>query len=392
VTTGYYAAVEAQGEWGFDYLKDMAGQDHLAPYVTRKVQDRIEWLNSSWARSGGGHTKRGITAFRCNRLVIDEVDLWDPQNYETANYMVTGTHEHLPERLVASTAYNAYGMMSTLLAESVRRDFTVYRWDIFTVMERCEKCLKHACPLYMWIHPRTEKKEHLCKGRGLRADGFLPREVVVDEFLSTDSETFLVQKLLASPERKALIYPRFSADIHAPGPPPPEVNRYGNIGIGIDWGFDHPMVFSVFSQLPNGKIWGIEEVAERFVTPARELEMAQDLVRKYGDGTVFFAGKDQPKSIAQLVEAGLTVVPNLVEGREDGHRYIRRLLDKSHGPILFLDPERMPVTVHQFQTLHRNEKGKEVLKNNDYADSARYALASNQEMGGTFAAGGAGVY
>lgn len=391
VTTGYYAAVEAQGEWGFDYLKDMAGQDHLASFVSRNVQDRIEWGNGSWARSGGGHTKRGITAFRCNRLVIDEVDLWDPSNYETANYMVTGTHEHLPERLVASTAYNAYGMMSTLLAESVRRDFTVYRWDIFTVMERCERCLKHKCPLYQWIHPRSGKREYLCKGRGLRSDGFLPREVVVDEFLSTDSETFLVQKLLASPERKSLIYPTFSMDVHASEAPPPEALRYGNIGIGIDWGFDHPLVFTVFAQLPSGRIWGIEERAERFATPARELEMAQELQREYRN-VVFFAGKDQPKSIAQLVEAGLTVVPNLVEGREDGHRYVRRLLDRNLGPLLHLDPKRMPVTAHQMGTLHRDEKGKEALKNNDYADSARYALASNQEMGGTFVAGGAGIY
>jgi len=387
--TGHFAAVEAQGDWGMSYLKTWLQKSYLARDIVKDYTDYVEWANGSWVRRGSGYATRGVTASHPNRLVIDEVDLWTPEQFETAQFMVSGTKEHPPETLIASTAYTAHGMMlSTLLPQAKKRNFKLYRWTVFETLEQCRKCRKAKCPLYQWEHPRTGQKAALCGGRALHSDGYVPLDVAIDEYYRTDADTYLVQKLLAAPERQHLIYPRFLPDLHAPGPPPEDVKRYGQYGIGVDWGFDHPLVFTVFAEMPNGVYWGIEEHGERFATPDREVEIAKDFQAKYGVEVPFYCGKDQPKSIQAFYEAGLVVIPNLVDRRDDGHRYVRRLMDPNKGPLLYLDPDEMPATVHQLGAIHRNDRGKEVLKDNDFADSSRHVLASAQEAGGIQAGGG----
>lgn len=387
--TGHFAAVEAQGDWGMSYLKEWLQRSYLSKDVAKDFSGYVEWHNGSWVRRGSGYSNKGVTASHPNRLVIDEVDLWTPEQFETAQFMLSGTDDHPPETLIASTAYTAHGMMqTTLLPQANRRNFSVYRWTVFETLKPCRECLGEKCELFQWEHPRTGEIEPLCGGRCTASDGYVPRDVAIDEFFRTDADTYLVQKLLGAPERQGLIYPQFLSSLHAPGPPPPEVKKFGKYGIGVDWGYDHPLVFVVYAELPNGIYWGIEEHGERFATPDRELEIALGFRDKYGAETPFYCGLDQPKSIQAFYNAGLVVVPNLVNRRDDGHRYLRRLMDPNKGPLLFLDPDRMPATVHELGAIHRNEKGKEVLKDNDFADASRHVLASAQEAGGIQAGGG----
>jgi hypothetical protein len=398
--TGHYAAVEAQGEWGYGYLRNMLEKAYFAKDLKAKPSKILaEWKNGSWVRTGTGRTTTGVTAYHPNRLVIDEVDLWDPEMYENAQYMLSGT-KHTPESIVMSTAYTSYGLITTLLQQAKQRNSEVYRYCLWEAIERCPECRgKKHCPLHTWINPRTGKEEELCQGKALRSDGFIPYDAVIDEFYRTDAESFYVQKLLAAPARRSLIYPNFDPVIHS-GKPPKETEE-APIGIGVDWGFDHPLVFTVFAQLGNGHYWGLEEIGERFVTPAAELEIAHSLNKKYRrlrgfnragkaiwDYPTFYCGKDQPKSIAAFAEAGFIVAPNEPRLREEGHKLVRRLIDPNKGPLLHLDPHAMSVTIQQLGSIHRDDKGREVQKVNDFADSARHVLATSQVYGGIGGGGG----
>jgi len=271
---------------------------------------------------------------------------------------------------------------------------------LFEAMQPCPECLGKKCPLYAWENPQTGKYEELCQGRALRSDGFLRYEDVIDEFLRTDSATYQVQKLLEAPERGALIYPRFDPVLHGRSVPE-HIRREASVGIGVDWGFDHPEVFSVWAQTGDGRYWGLEEIGRRFLSPSEEMEIAQDLNNKYAravgtrpNGTsikaypTFFCGKDRPQSIRAFAESGLIVVGNEPRLRDDGHKEVRRLLDPNKGPLVAIDPVTMPMTIHELSTMHRDEKGREVLKDNDYGDATRHVLATSALMGGIQAGGG----
>jgi len=392
--TTHYGAVGSQGNWGHDYLKLMVKPQYLYKDIQRNVGGILEWRNGSWVRSMSGYSLTGVTAVRAQRIIQDEVDLWDMVNYETAQFMVTGTKRHPAQRIAASTAYNAFGLMSVLLKQAKRRSMKVYKYGVFESLEQCRECRYEKCPFFVWTNPRTGNLEPLCKGRGLRSDGFVPLEAAIDEFYSTDRETWAVQKLLYAPERRSLIYPTMSQETHCGKPPMKEILAYAEIGIGVDWGFDHPLCFIVVAQLPNGQYWVLEEIGERFATPQRELEIAEELATKWTQKTnrrldiTFYCGQDQPKSIAALNIAGHIAVGNMVKSREEGHREIRRLLNVTpRGPLLMFDDENCPATFAQMSTLHKGEKGKEVLKDNDFADGGRYVLGSASAMGGLQAGG-----
>jgi len=91
-----------------------------------------------------------------------------------------------------------------------------------------------------------------------------------------------------------------------------------------------------------------------------------------------------PETVANLSEAGLSAAPCPIKSRDARHRYTRTLLarDPSTGARLKLDGDRMPNTVWQFSTVHRDPNtGSEVTEANDYFDAAEAALSVIQAGG-----------
>jgi len=353
----------------------------------------LQWVNGSWVRPASGHTDTGVTAIRANRGVWDEIDLWKPEQFETSQMMVQGTERNPAQRLYISTQYNAYGLMSTLLRAADVRGYKVYRWDVFSGMQQCPSCREHDCPLFVVSTKDGSGFEPLCKGRGLRSRGYVPYEAVIDEFLSTDLATWRVQKLLEEPEREYLILPMFDERKHVVSPPPEAAFFPATVrACGVDWGFDHPLVFSVWAEVGD-VFWGIHEHSERFVSPDREIEIAEALQEQFGTVSpsgakelVFWCGADRPEAIAQFNERGLIAAPCPIRMREARHRAMRRLLRQDR---IKLDREAMPLTVFQLSTCHRDERsGREVLEDNDCFDAAEAVLSPAEEFGSLIGAGG----
>lgn len=390
--TVHFGAIGAQAGWGHEYLRDMLRPSWMSGDVIDSLRGVVRWHNGSWVRTATGHTTTGVTAIRGNRVVQDEIDLWDMQLFETSQMMIQGTETNPPQRIYISTQYTAYGLMGQLLREAASRDYKVFKWDVWSSISRCEKCLEQDCPLFIWENPRSGELEPLCKGRGLRSDGYVPRAAVIDEFLSTDLATWQVQKLLEEPSREYLLF-NFYEDRSTGEPPREAFADSAQKGCGVDWGYDHPLVFTVFSEVGDD-LWGIHEHGERFATPDREVEIATELAQQFGSERyplIFYCGQDRPEAIAQLMEHNFIAVPCPVRQREARHRAIRRLLrtdPQTKKSRLQFGKVQMPSTIWQLSTVHRNEKtGKEVLEVNDFMDSASYILSAI-DFNGAIAAGG----
>jgi hypothetical protein len=389
--TVHLGAITQQSNWGHGYLRDMLKPKYMSDDVVKSERSLVEWKNGSWVRTSTGHTDTGVTAIRGNRVVQDEIDQWDMQLFETSQMMIQGTDRNPAQRIYISTQYTAYGLMGQLWQEADARGYKTYKWDLWCGIQRCKKCYEKACPLFIWENPKTGEVEPLCQGRALRSDGYVPRKAVIDEFLATDKGEWQTQKNLAEPTREYLVLPTFSAERHG-GEAPEEAFAPGTPrACGVDWGFDHPLAFTVFAQL-GLRYWGIHEHLERFVGPQGTVEIARELDAKFGPELIFYCDPARPDSIAMLVEAGLIAAPCPVRSREARHTLVRGLLAKDHAlkePRLMFDAKRMPITIWQMGTVHRDEKsGKEVQELNDGYDSASYVLASAELSGGIAAGGG----
>jgi len=383
--TVHFGAIGRQASWGFGYVRDMVSTPWFVGDLVKATGGTIQWKNGSWLIHASGYTDTGVTAIRGNRLTQDEIDLWDMSIFETSQMMVQGTEQNPAQRIYTSTQYTAYGLMSQLLREAPRRGYHVFKWDVWAQIQRCPTCRGKDCPLFIWVNPRSGDVEPLCRGRALLSDGFVPWKAAVDEYLSTDPAVYQVQMLLEEPEREYLILPTFDEKHHVDTAPreafAPETPRV----CGVDWGFDHPLVFTVFAELPDGQVCGIHEHGERFASPSREIDIANELQAQYGttiapghDELLFYCGADRPEAIANLVEHGFSAMACPQRSREARHRATRKLLrrDPQSGQArLKLDRERMPVTIWQFSTVHRDPKtGKEVAEANDYFDASEHAL------------------
>lgn len=391
--TVHFGAVGAQAGWGHEYLRDMLRPPWMSGDVVDALKGVVRWENGSWVRTATGHTETGVTAIRGNRGVFDEIDLWDMKLYEMAQMMLQGTESNPAQTIAISTQYNAYGLMGHLLGEADQRGMRVYRWDLFASLSRCEKCLERDCPLFLWDNPVTAKLEPLCKGRGLRADGYVPREAVVDEFvrMGHGGREWAIEKLLMEPQREHLIFEGFRTEKHTGKAPREAFVRDAPKAVGVDWGYDHPCVFTVFAEVGD-RLWGIHEHGERFTTSDRRLEITGELQEQFGSELIFYCDPEQPDEIRLFCEHDLIAVACPIRSRDARHRALRRLFRGDPtlgGPRLMLDKDKMPNTAWQFATVHRDEKtGIEVKKVNDYMDSAEYAVATVEFSGGIVSGGG----
>lgn len=392
--TVHFGAIGRQAEWGHKYLRDMLRPPWMSSDVLDSLKEVVLWVNGSWVRTATGHTDTGVTAIRGNRGVFDEIDLWDMKLYEMAQMMLQGTESNPAQTIAISTQYTAYGLMGHLLGEADQRGMQTYRWDIFASMQRCEKCLEQDCPLFIWDNPMTAELEPLCKGRGLRADGYNPRKAVVDEFirLGHGNREWAIEKLLMEPRREHLIFEGFRTEKHTGKAPREAFAKSAPKAVGVDWGYNHPCVFTVFAEVGD-RLWGIHEHGERFTTSNRRLEIAGELQEQFGPGLVFYCDPAEPDEINLFCEHDLIAAPCPIRSRDARHRALRRLFRRDpvlDGPRLMLDEDKMPNTIWQFAIVHRDEKtGIEVTKSdNDYMDSAEYAVATVEFSGGISSGGG----
>lgn len=101
--TAHFGAIGRQAAWGFDYLRDLVGKPWFAGDVVRNIGSIVQWKNGSWVMPLSGYTVTGVTAIRANRLVQDEIDLWDMGIFETSQMMVSGTEQNPVQRIYIST-------------------------------------------------------------------------------------------------------------------------------------------------------------------------------------------------------------------------------------------------------------------------------------------------
>jgi hypothetical protein len=138
------------------------------------------------------------------KLKLDEVDEMEDGIYEASMLIPKTKHGIKASVQIYSTMHKAYGLMQRVITEAARSGYSIYKWCVFDVMEKCpdwRDC--EACELW-----------EDCQGKARQADGFYSIENAINEKRRVSRDTWLSEMLCFHPSQEGLIYKEFDLAVH----------------------------------------------------------------------------------------------------------------------------------------------------------------------------------
>lgn len=275
---------ELQAAGVYEYLLGYIENDPywLSLLKTEPQRERTFKQSGAWVRvltasqksvrsphAGGYKTVNGRVIERGGVLVIDEEAEAEKDIVEASLATINTARPSVNVR--CSTFHNLEGSFQEVVDNHETMGYTLYRWDIFDVAERCdcvgscqsnEPCFRedHVEP---YTDPETGQQEErlihkaYCGGRAMYADGWMSMEEIETMWkrLKRSHSRWEVEAMGSRPSTAGFVIKdllKFSTNItkqkgselYIPG---------GPITIGVDWGTGHAGI-NVWQEQMNGKV------------------------------------------------------------------------------------------------------------------------------------------
>jgi len=183
--------------------------------------------------AGGGavgvlaQSDRSVRGHHVQRLRCDEVELFDRDIWQAAQF-VTQSVAGIPAQLEAfSTMHKPYGLMHEIISSAYEDDMRVFRWCLWEVIERCRDRNCSGCPLW-----------EDCCGKAKQADGYYSIDDAIAQKRRSSEQSWKSEMLCLQPNREDLVFPEFNPHRHVH-----EISYDGNLPLyrTIDFGFTNPL-------------------------------------------------------------------------------------------------------------------------------------------------------
>jgi len=195
-------------EWFKEFTSRYA-QKTGKKFVTKMIQEETLFATKAKQQIITA-TDKGVRGPHPHKARMDEVDEIEWSILQTGISMarsdprnIRGRKRILGQNAFTSTRQKARGSMQRLLDEAPTRGIAVYQWNVWEVLERCQRrCFddpKHGtCPIYVY-----------CEGRAHDCAGFYPIDDFIEKARNLDPERFATEWLNEKPSSARLVYPMF---------------------------------------------------------------------------------------------------------------------------------------------------------------------------------------
>lgn len=301
------AARKDQAKYCYDYVRRMLYYHPLfqkytpPPQTPNHSSERLILHTGSIIRILPA-TEKGLNAPHPHKVFFDEVDLIDWYIIQQGLSMAKSDEAKgiVGQQVFASSWKRSFGPLARIVKAFTGGvdwngnavDFVggkVYRWCVFDVMKRCES--PSWCEECKRITKKLSSGEEIsfydiCQGRGLHADGFLPRHEAIMRFIQMDEAIFRSEWLSDEP---APAYAVFNI------PPTSyltdwDIDNFPDAGIvvGVDVGTSSPTVFLLIQVLPSGIAIVFDEIRRYGLSISGIVEEARRILEKYGSRIIAF--------------------------------------------------------------------------------------------------------
>ena len=140
---------------------------------------------------------------------------------------------------------------------------------------------------------------------------------------------------------------------------------------GVDWGFEHKGVITVWGDDAKGNVYMIEEHTSQFKYISYWVNVAKKIQEKYGKGITFWVDSARPDNYSEFLRAGINA-RNADKARMAG---VERVAEYMKLGKFFAVQDNMDQFINEvYQYVWDENTGKPKKDNDDVMDSMRYAI------------------
>lgn len=149
---------------------------------------------------------------------------------------------------------------------------------------------------------------------------------------------------------------------------------------GVDWGFEHKGVITVWGDDSKGNVYLLHEYTSQFKFIDYWVKLAKKLQQQYGHNLKFWADSARPDNVTEFQKAGINCInanKNRMAGVEKCAEYMKqgKLFINADGISKFLD--------EIYQYTWGENTGEPKKENDDVMDSMRYAIFNEHRQSKT---------
>ena len=149
---------------------------------------------------------------------------------------------------------------------------------------------------------------------------------------------------------------------------------------GVDWGFEHKGVITVWGDDTKGNIYLIEEYTSQFKYISYWVKLAKKLQDKYGYNLTFWADSARPDNVTEFQKAGIDC-RNANKSRMAGIEKVAEFMKTGH---FFVNADGIDQFLDEiYQYVWDENTGEPKKENDDVMDSMRYAIFNEHRQNQT---------
>jgi hypothetical protein len=242
----------------YDYLRGFV-ENGFESYVEGRMLSRVcRFVNGARAEA----LPQSATAIRgrhIHKLRCDEMELFDTQVFEAAQF-VTHRSEGLRGAMeMLSTLHRPYGVMQRVIERAETVGIPTFRWCMWETIEPCapeRSCSRCA----LWSD---------CGGKARQAAGYLSIDDCIGQMRRSSRAGFEAEMLCLRPSLENAVFAEFDPAVHVqPVGYRPDLPLYRT----IDFGFVNPFVCLWIQTDDAGRVFVIDEYVQRQMTVAEHAE------------------------------------------------------------------------------------------------------------------------
>lgn len=140
---------------------------------------------------------------------------------------------------------------------------------------------------------------------------------------------------------------------------------------GVDWGFEHKGVITVWGDDAKGNVYMIEEHTSQFKYISYWINVAKKIQEKYGKGITFWVDSARPDNYSEFLRAGI----NARNADKDRMAGVERVAEYMKLGKFFAVQDNMDQFINEvYQYVWDENTGEPKKDNDDVMDSMRYAI------------------
>lgn len=317
---------EQQSQRMYEYLRSGTEQGYAHHVAGKVTASRCRFTNGS-AVQVLAQSQSSVRGHHVQRLRCDEVELFDRDVWQAAQF-ITQSVPNIPAHVeVFSTMHRPFGLMHELITQARQDGAPVFHWCLWEVIERCTDRACSRCPLW-----------EDCRGRAKQANGYYPIDDAIAQKRRSSRQAWQTEMLCQEPHREDSVFSEFHPKVHVR-----PIGYDANLPLyrALDFGFANPLACLFIQVDEEERVYVIDEHLKSRTTLAEHARLIQARYPHPVEVTYCDPAGRQRREItgtAVTQELAALGIPTrsrpsrIIEGVES----IRNFLAPAHGPTRLL--------------------------------------------------------